>query len=201
MPRIPSFATDRLILRPPSPGDLEDFVALGADPDVMRYLANGQPQTREQAAAWLEAMLADARHGFAVPQPTGAPGWLVIVERATNAFVGLAALQALGALHAAAAGPGLCPTGQVPVEVGYRLARPFWGKGYATEATAVLVRYGFESLRLSAICGIAEVRNVGSNRVLAKVGCTVRGTYEFKGRSINFHSVTAGEYRGAGGGG
>jgi RimJ/RimL family protein N-acetyltransferase len=139
-------------------------------------------------------MLSDARHGFAVPQPAGAPGWLVIVERATQAFVGLAALQTLGAFHVAAAGPVLCPPGQTPVEVGYRLARPFWGKGYATEATAALVRYGFETLRLPAICGIAEVRNVASNRVLAKVGCTVRGTYEFKGRSINFHSVKAGEY-------
>jgi [ribosomal protein S5]-alanine N-acetyltransferase len=200
VPRIPSFATDRLILRPPSPGDLEDSVALGADPEVMRYLGNGQPQTREQAAAWLEAVLSDARHGFAVPQPVATPGWLVIVERMTNSFVGLAALQSLAPIHAAAAGPQLCPPGQAPVEVGYRLARPFWGKGYATEAGGALVRYGFETLRLPAICGIAEVRNVGSNRVLAKVGCTLRGMYDFKGRSINFHSVMAGEYGGRGAG-
>jgi RimJ/RimL family protein N-acetyltransferase len=192
MPRIASFATDRLILRPPSPGDLEDFVALGSDPEVMRYIGQGQVQSRAQAAFWMECLLADARHGIPVPHPDEMPGWLVVIERDTGAFVGLAVLTVLGAAHVAAVGPSAC---QPPVvEVGYRLARPFWGRGYATEAAAVLVRHGFTKMRLPQITAIADVRNVASNRVLEKLGFVMRKTYEMNGQSINFHSLSIEDY-------
>jgi RimJ/RimL family protein N-acetyltransferase len=193
VPRIATFATERLILRPPSPGDLEDFVALGADPEVMRYIGQGQTQSRGQAAFWMECLLADARHGIPVPHPNGMPGWLVVIEQRTGAFAGLAVLTVLGAAHVAAVGPALCPTTPV-VEVGYRLAKAFWGKGYATEAGAVLVRYGFETMRLAQIVAIADARNMASNRVIEKLGLVMRKKYELNGLSINFHSLSVEDY-------
>jgi RimJ/RimL family protein N-acetyltransferase len=195
MPRIASFATERLILRPPSPGDLEDFVALGADAEVMRYIGQGQTQSRVQAAFWLECMLADARHDIPVPHPVGLPGWLVIIERESNSFVGLATLTVLGSAHVAAIGAACFP--ELPaIEVGYRLARSFWGKGYATEAGRALVRHGFEKMRLPQIVAIADVRNTASNRVIEKLGLSMRKKYELNGLSINFHSSGIEEYAG-----
>ena len=194
MPRIPSFATERLILRPPSPGDLEDFVALGADPEVMRYIGRGQAQTRAQAAFWMECLLADARHGIPMPHPEGLPGWLVMIERSTGCFAGLAVLMVLPGAHVAAIGADLCPPPPV-VEVGYRLARPFWGKGYATEAASTLLRHGFETMHLPQIVAIADVRNAASNRVLAKLGFSLRKTYEMAGLSIHFHFLSVEHYR------
>jgi RimJ/RimL family protein N-acetyltransferase len=197
MPRIASFATDRLILRPPSPGDLEDFVALGADPDVMRYIGQGQTQSRAQAAFWMECLLADARHGIPAPHPEGMPGWLVMVERRTGAFAGLAVLTVLGTAHLAAIGPAHATPPPV-VEVGYRLPKTAWGRGYATEAAAALVRHAFETMRLPKVVAIADVRNGPSNRVIGKLGLTRRTTYDLNGVSIHFHSLAIDEYRGSG---
>jgi len=192
MPTIPSFATERLILRPPSPGDLEDFVALGADPEVMRYIGQGQTQSRSQAAFWMECLLANARHGIPVPHPHGLPGWLVVIERRTGAFAGLAVLTVLGPAHVAAIGPSLCPT--PPIEVGYRLAKPFWGKGYATEAARTLLHYGFNTMRLTQITAFADVRNAASNRVIEKLGLAKRAAYQHNGQSIYFHSMQLEDY-------
>lgn len=194
MPRIPTLVTERLVLRPPSPGDLADFVALGADPEVMRYIGVGATQTAAQAGFWLECMLADARHGFPTPgAPEGLPGWLVAIERETQAFVGLAVLTMLSPAHAQAIGPEL---GSPPhVEVGYRLAPPYWGKGYATEAGRALVDYGFDVTELDRIVAIADVRNAASNRVLEKLGLRTQTTYELNGVSIHFRSIFRSERR------
>jgi RimJ/RimL family protein N-acetyltransferase len=193
VPLIPAFATPRLILRPPSPGDLDGFVTLGSDPDVMRYIGQGQTQSPTQAAFWLECLLADARHGFPTSgTPVGLPGWQVMIERETQAFVGLAALAMLPAHHIAAIGAVDCPT--PCVEVGYRLAKPFWRRGYATEAASELSRYAIQSMRLPGLVAIADVRNEASNRVLEKVGLRLRTTYDLNGLTINFRSVTADEF-------
>lgn len=188
MPRIPTIATDRLVLRPPSPGDLPDIAALNADPDVMRYIGQGQTQTAVQAGFWMECILADARHGFpSASVPEGLPGWLVAIERETQAFLGLAALVTLPLSHVQAIGAELCPP--PCIEVGYRFAKPAWGKGYATEAGRALVDYGFGHMGLKRIVAIADVRNGASNRVLEKLGLQLRKTYELGGVSIHFRSL------------
>lgn len=188
MARVPTLVTDRLVLRPPSPGDLTDLIGLGSDPDVMRYIGQGHPQTATQAGFWLECMLADARHGFPNPaSPIGLPGWLVVIERDTQAFVGMGALAMLPPHHIALIGEDLC--GEPCVEVGYRFSPVYWGKGYASEVAASLVQYGFDRIGLSQIVGIADVRNLASNRVLEKAGLELRKTYELSGISINFRSV------------
>ena len=156
MPRIPTLATGRLVLRPPSPGDLDDLAALGRDEETMRYIGAGQTQSAAQAGFWLECMLADARHGIATPfAPEGLPGWLTVVERETQAFVGLAVLHMLPAAHTQAIEPALCPP--PCVEMGYRLARPFWGRGYATEAGAALLGHGFGTMGLERIVAIRRL--------------------------------------------
>ncbi len=196
MSRIPTFVTERLVLRPPSPGDLADFVALGLDSDVMRYIGQGKPQSSIQAGFSLECMLAEARHGFPTPgAPQDLPGWLVAIERNSQSFIGLAALVMLPAVHVTAVGSDLCVA--PCVEVGYRLARPFWGKGYATEAGSALVRFGFENIGLQQIVGIADVRNTASNRVLDKLGLATHKTYELGGTIINFHCASREEWLGS----
>jgi len=188
MPRIPTLVTDRLILRPTSPGDLADIVALGEDPEVMRYIGQGKTLSPKQSAFWMECMLADARHGSpALGCPEGLPGWMVIIERASQACAGFAVLGMLPTAHVEAIGHELCPA--PCVEIGYRLAQPFWGKGYATEAGSALMAYGCETLKLAQIVGIADVRNLASNRVLEKLGLLLRKTYEMNGISIHFRST------------
>lgn len=194
MPAIPTLVTERLVLRPPSPTDLSDVIALNSDPEVMRYIGQGQTMSSTQSAIWLEFLIAGARHGFPAPgTPNNLPGWLTMIDRESQAFVGLAALAMLPDHHINAIGHDRCvgPT----VEVGYRLAKPFWGQGYASEAAQELVRYAFQTMDLFQLVGIADVRNGPSNRVLDKIGLPQHVTYELDGISIHFHCVTQGEWR------
>jgi RimJ/RimL family protein N-acetyltransferase len=184
--RIPTLETERLLLRPPQADDLDALAALGADPDVMRFIGPGTTHDWVVAQEWLERLLEEGRVG--VPGPPGLPGWLVLIERASGAWAGLAALKILAGQHAAAIGI------EPAVELGYRLPRDFWGHGYASEAARALLRYGFVELGIPQITAIADVRNVASNRVLSKIGLALQQTYRLDGRQIHFYSLTRGEY-------
>ena len=187
MSGVPILETPRLVLRPPAEEDLEHFVALGADPEVMRYIGGGKTQTRDEAAAWFDRHFRVGREGF--PGYPGLPGCLVATTKAGGAWVGLAFLIPMNPVHAAAVQGGPF------IEVGYRLARAHWGKGYATEAAAALLCYGFVNLNLSLITAIAHARNVASNRVIQKIGLLHRKTYKLDGLDIYFHSLAREEYR------
>lgn len=60
--------------------------------------------------------------------------------------------------------------GQPEVEIGYRLARPFWGKGYATEAAMAVRDYGFDSLGFDRLISLIDPDNTASVRVAEKTG-------------------------------
>jgi len=120
---------------------------------------------------------------------SGLPGWLVATSQVENAWVGLAVLKRMDPRHKEAIGEGPL------VEVGYRLARAFWGFGYATELAAALLHYGFRSLNLPVIAAIADTRNVASNRVIQKTGLVFRKTYSLDGRDIHFHSLRREAYK------
>jgi RimJ/RimL family protein N-acetyltransferase len=175
--------TPRLVLRPPRKDDLERVVALGTDPEVMRYIGDGNPQTREEAAKWLEGLLRESREGT-----PGLTGWLVTQNR-EGEWLGLSVLKRMSPRHEEAIGEGPL------VEVGYRLARAHWGLGYATEAADALVRHGFLTLEPPAVATIADARNLASNRVIEKAGLVRRKTYSLDGRTIYYHRLGLEAYR------
>ena len=121
--------------------------AIYSDPEVMRYVATG-PMTD---IAVTERLLDDysahqQRHGFSF--------WAVF-ERSTGALIG---------------DSGLYRTPAGEVELGYTLGARWWGRGYATEAAGRWVSVAFEELGITEIVALAEPANVGSLRVLEKLG-------------------------------
>src|SRR6185436_18084356 len=133
MPRIPTLTTERLVLRPPTPGDLEDLTQLFGDPEVTHFVVHGSTLSSVQVAHMLETALAEARHGASHPSAVpGIPGSLVIVRTSESGgeFAGMAVLRMLAPDMAAAIGD--CP--DPAIEAGYVLAKRFWGQGFATEA-------------------------------------------------------------------
>jgi [ribosomal protein S5]-alanine N-acetyltransferase len=179
--------TERLVLRPVVAADLEALAALGADPEVMRYIGSGAPQSRQDAGNWLVQLLADAAAG--PPGPLDLPGWRAVTIKASGQWIGLAALKSLAQQHAEAIGI------ESAIELGYRLVRDHWAQGYATELSQTLVRHGFERVGLPQLVAIADARNLASNRVLEKAGLVCRKTYQLDGRTIRFFTLTAEEYR------
>jgi RimJ/RimL family protein N-acetyltransferase len=144
--------TPRLILRRWREPDLEPFAALNADEDVMRYFPS--PLTREESDALAEGqgMLIRTR------------GWGLwateLVE--TKTFIGFIGL----------AEPGFVAHFTPAIEVGWRLAKAHWGKGYATEGARAALTFGFQELGLQEIVSFTSVSNKRSERVMQRIGMT-----------------------------
>jgi RimJ/RimL family protein N-acetyltransferase len=145
--------TERLVLRSWRPSDRAPFARLNADPEVVRFVSDGAPLTRAQSDALLDAIEAHwHEHGFGL--------WCAAAREEPDdclGFVGLAV-------------PSFLPAVLPAVEVGWRLARPAWGRGLATEGARASLRHAFEDLDLQAVISIIDPTNERSIRVAQKLG-------------------------------
>lgn len=143
--------TERLTLRPYESGDLDNLYALQSDPEGARWLYN-EPRTLEQTKELLAVKLAGFH--FEVEET-----WIsaVVVERASGSYVGDVSLHWVSELHRQG-------------EVGYMIAGEHQGRGFATEAAPPLLAFAFDTMGLHRVVGRIEPRNVGSARVLEKLG-------------------------------
>ena len=145
-----TFRTQRLILRPWREADLAPFAALNADPRVREFF--GKLLTCEESdASARRIMQLMTEHPFGL--------WAVEVPGVAD-FIGFTGLNAV--------------TFEAPftpcVEIGWRLAYEFWGRGYASEAAEAAVRYAFETLKLPEIVAFVVPTNARSRAVMARLG-------------------------------
>ena len=151
--------TDRLVLRQFTMADADNLVNLDADPDVMRFVTGGIPTSREEIEhEFLPAFLGyyERYEGF---------GFWAAIEKATGEF--------LGWFH-------FRPRQDSPpdeVELGYRLRKSAWGKGYATEGSRALIRKGFTEYGVQRVVAEAMAVNQASRRVMEKAGLTLVRTF------------------------
>jgi RimJ/RimL family protein N-acetyltransferase len=144
--------TDRLLLRPWRDADREPFGAMSTDPEVMEFFPI--PLTREESDAFVDR----TEQGFA----ERGWGWFAIEERASGAFVGVSGLAPVRfEAHFTPA-----------IEIGWRLARSAWGKGFATEAARASVRFAFDELGLDEVVAFADAENARSLAVMRRLGMT-----------------------------
>jgi RimJ/RimL family protein N-acetyltransferase len=141
--------TARLVLRRWTAADRAPFAALNADPEVMRYFPG--TLSRRQSDALADSIEATfERYGFGL--------WAVEVKGGPP-FVGFTGLAPLNPLVPY---PG--------IEVGWRLARPAWGHGYATEAARASVAHGFGAAGLAEIVSVTAAVNTPSRAVMRRLG-------------------------------
>jgi RimJ/RimL family protein N-acetyltransferase len=180
--RVTTLTTPRLVLRPWRPDDLDELAAIYGDPEVMRYIRDGSTQDREQTAASLEKLSAAwAEQGF---------GLFAVEVRATGVLAGWAGLAV----------PTFLPEVMPAVEIGWRLGRPFWGYGYATEAARAALRFGFVERDLHRIIRIRHVDNARSGRVMEKLGLRFdrRASDPVNERQLDVFALSREEYLSAG---
>ncbi|MFE2293577.1 GNAT family N-acetyltransferase [Streptomyces sp. NPDC059452] len=157
---MPAFLeTDRLILRPFTGADVPHLLALDNDPEVMRYINGGRPVSREEIRERTLPRLLHDHPG------TGTRGFWAVEEKATGGFLGWFELRPL-ADHVPAV-----------VELGYRLNRAAWGRGYATEGARALVDKGFTDLGVQRVTANTMAVNAASRRVMEKTGLTFLRAY------------------------
>jgi len=141
-----SLRTPRLLLRPWRDEDVAAFAELSADPAVMEYLV--------PLPGWVARTRAHRdEHGFGQ--------WVVEIPGEAS-FIGVVGLNTIS--YEAHFTPA--------VEVAWRLARAYWGRGYATEAAQAALDYGFEKLALAEIVATTVPANRRSRRVMERLGMT-----------------------------
>jgi RimJ/RimL family protein N-acetyltransferase len=148
----PDLQTARLRLRRWIEADREPFATLNADPVVMEYFPG--LLSRQQSDSLIEAI----ESGF---EQRGFGLWAIEV-RATGAFIGFTGLSE----------PSFEAHFTPAVEVGWRLARDAWGKGYATEAGRASLAFGFERIGLDQIVSFTSAGNMRSRAVMERIGMT-----------------------------
>lgn len=141
--------SERLILRPIAPGDVELLVDLDSDPEVMRYLT-GRPSTRREVEAVLGDRL-DCRR--------------IAAERVSGLFVGWF---------------DLVPAEDSSFDVGYRLRREWWGRGFATEGTMLLIDVAFTVLGARRVTAQTMAVNNRSRAVMERCGMHHTRTYHLE---------------------
>ncbi|WFE29754.1 GNAT family N-acetyltransferase [Solwaraspora sp. WMMD791] len=155
--------TERLALRRFTAEDLPLLVELDSDPAVMRYLTGGKPTPAETVRR--EVLPAILRDYLRFPDF----GKWAATERASGAFVGWFALKPVGT-GTAAVGTRSLPLPVVEVELGYRLRRAYWGRGYGSEGARELLRLAFAQPTVERVFAQTMAVNIASRRVMEAVG-------------------------------
>jgi len=168
--------TARLVLRRPRESDIEPLMAMDADPEVMRYIGSGAvvPPDRDRAlralARWRQLW---DEQGF---------GMCSVIVRESGEYAGWVTLAV----------PAFLPEILPAVEIGWRLRREHWGRGYATEAAAELLRFGLGDAGLDRVVSIRHVDNARSERVMNKLGLRFefQATVPATGQPVAVHAIT-----------
>jgi RimJ/RimL family protein N-acetyltransferase len=167
---VPALETGRLRLRQWRDADLAPFAALNADPEVMRHFPAPLDRSASDALArrcrdtiaergWgLWAVEIVPGVGVGRDGDVGDPGGAGDVD--AGAFIGFVGL----------AEPRFDAHFTPAVEVGWRLAQRFWGRGFATEAATAALVYAFGELTLDEVVSFTTVANDRSRRVMQRLG-------------------------------
>lgn len=156
--------TDRLTLRRFTEADEDNLVELDGDPEVMRFLTGGKPTPREEVRSRVLPAFFEFYERF------DDLGFWAAQERSTGQFLGWFHFR-----------PHKNGPRDGDIELGYRLRRSAWGKGYATEGSRALIRKGFTELGVERVVAETMVVNLGSRRVMEKAGLTLVRTFHRDG--------------------
>lgn len=142
--------TKRLLINTPEAADFDNLFILQSNPDVMKYIGEGVRTKPEVADSLQKAIDQQNKHGFSVGS---------VIEKSNGQFIGRAGLLYLA-----------FDDTQPDIEVGYALLPQYWQKGYATELTTALIKWGFENLSVNHLLAVIKPKNAASRRVAEKAG-------------------------------
>jgi RimJ/RimL family protein N-acetyltransferase len=175
----PIIETERLILRELLPTDVDGMFQLDSDPHVHTYLGNKPISSKQQAE--------DVIHFVRQQYIDNGIGRWAIVEKTTNTFIGWTGLKLVKEMTNKHINY---------YDLGYRLIRDYWGKGFATESASASLAYGFDTLKLNEVFAAADIENKGSNKVLKKLGFTQLEPFLYDNTTPhNWYKITQQEWK------
>jgi RimJ/RimL family protein N-acetyltransferase len=170
---IPVLETERLVLRGFSPDDFEPFATIVSDPEVVRYIDDGSPISREDCWRGIAVFVGHWHlRGY---------GWWAAEDRRTGQFLGRIGLYN--------------PEGWPGIEVGWLLRREVWGEGLATEGAAAALDFAFDVVGTDHVISLIDPRNLRSIRVAEKLGEQYERDLHHAGKPVVVYGIDASHHR------
>lgn len=153
---LPSFETNRLILRKININDLDDIYEFSSDPKVAHHMTWEVNKTKEETLHNFVSIVIEK-------YKTGQSADWAIVHKESNKVIGTCSFVDWS-------------NNNQKAEIGYVLNRNYWGQGLVSEAIKEVIKFGFEILELNRIEGGCDTDNIGSEKVMLKAGFKYEGT-------------------------
>jgi ribosomal-protein-alanine N-acetyltransferase len=163
----PIFQSERLLFREFTQDDAALIYQLNSDPQVVRYV-HEEPVTDTHSARKNLGRILTQYNEY------GYGRWAIHLKE-DNAFIGWGGLK--------------YRPDRKETDLGYRLMRPYWGKGYATEAAIAILTHGFTMLKLAEITAMAQIGNHASLHVLEKAGMQPVGFEQVDGCAVTTYRL------------
>ncbi|MGB0431942.1 MAG: GNAT family N-acetyltransferase [Bacteroidia bacterium] len=168
--------TDRLYMRVFKKEDAKSMFEMDSDPLVHKYLGNKPYTDIAQVYKYIDWVRSQyIQNGI---------GRFSAFLKGTNEFIGWSGLKIESEIR-----------DYTYNDLGYRFLQIHWGKGYATETAKAWLKYGFNELKLEKIDAAADVDNIGSNKVLQKIGMKKTEQFMFEGELCNWYEMAKSEYQ------
>lgn len=159
--------TERTFLRKLTCKDAEDFYALNLDPEVLKYTGDVPFENLDAAKKFLNNY--DQYEKYNV-------GRLAVIDKKTSKFIGWCGLK--------------YSEDKDEYDIGFRFFKEFWNKGYATETAKKCLEFGFHHLGINQIVGRAMKANIGSIKVLEKIGMSFKESFNFDNNEGIIYQIT-----------
>jgi RimJ/RimL family protein N-acetyltransferase len=170
--RMVTLETERLILRMLQDSDIDAFAEMCGDPEVMRYIGDGQPLARPVAWRRMAMMVGHwTLRGY---------GLWAAVEKSSGDLIGH-----IGFWN---------PDGWPGFEVGWSLRRSFWGCGHATEGARKALHFAFTEMKQAQVISLIHPQNAASIRVALRLGERMAGPIKVMGKAALKYCITREEW-------
>ncbi len=167
MSKLENIETERTIMRMLSKEDAIDFFNLNLDKEVLKYTGDQPFENKQASIDFLTKYDQYEKYGV---------GRLAVIDKATLKFIGWCGLKYSQEKN--------------EYDVGFRFFKNYWNKGFATETAKKCLEYGFDELKIDRIIGRAMKENIGSIKVLKKIGMKFKENFDFEGQSGVLYELT-----------
>lgn len=167
MREIENIETERTIMRRLSKEDAIDFFNLNLDKEVLKYTGDKPFENIQACIRFLTNYKQYEKYGV---------GRLAVIDKTTLKFIGWCGLK--------------YSLEKNEYDIGFRFFKNFWNKGFATETAKKCLEYGFDELKIDRIVGRAMKENIGSIKVLEKIGMKFKENFDFEGQSGVLYELT-----------
>lgn len=172
--------TKRLIIRELREADLEGIFELDSNTKVHKYLGNNPIKTKEEAKNSIRFIREQYKERGI--------GRFAVIEKKSGEFIGWSGFKLNKGEKETLNGFNNF------IDIGYRFIPKYWQKGYGLEAAIACLDFGFKILKYDIIYGAADIENVGSNKILQKIGLQFVNEFDYDNIKVNWYQLKKENY-------